>query len=204
MNLWSKIKGIIGTVAPVVGSALGGPFGGAIAGGLCNIFGLKSKDINNPKKIEAALAGATAEQWIEIKKLEIAAEQKARELDLDEKKLDQEYEAMHAKDRASARERETRMAESGNRDFTPSILAIGVTVGFFGLLYAFAFHSINVQAKDMVEIMIGSLGTGFTMMLGYYFGSSRGSSEKNKVIGGALTKIDKIATLVDNFSKNKR
>jgi hypothetical protein len=41
--------------------------------------------------------------------------------------------------------------------------------------------------KDMVggealTIMLGSLGTGFTMVLAYYFGSSAGSAKKDETI----------------------
>ena len=58
------IKGILGEIAPTIGTALGGPVGGAAASMLADVLGCDP----TPQKIEKALAQATPEQLAEIKK----------------------------------------------------------------------------------------------------------------------------------------
>ena len=78
------------------------------------------------------------------------------ELDLQE--LD-----VHARDRASARQR-----QATTRDRTPGFIALAALAGFFGIL--------------------GALVTLVTQIGSYYFGSSKGSKDKTeamaKLVGG--------------------
>ncbi len=59
-----------------------------------------------------------------------------------------------------------------------AILAILVTIGFFGLVGVIAFHSVPVESKDVVNILCGTFATSWGGCMGYFFGSS--SSSKNK------------------------
>jgi len=36
--------------------------------------------------------------------------------------------------------------------------------------------------KDVVMVLVGVFASGFTMVLSYFFGSSKGSSDKNDII----------------------
>ena len=36
--------------------------------------------------------------------------------------------------------------------------------------------------KDVVMVLVGVLASGFTMVLGYFYGSSKGSADKNDII----------------------
>ena len=55
---FDKIKGLIGGLAPTLGTALGGPVGGAAATMLADVLGCDP----TPQKIEKALQQATPEQ----------------------------------------------------------------------------------------------------------------------------------------------
>ena len=94
-----------------------------------------------------------------------------------------EREKIAAGDRDSARQREIAV-----KDFTPSALALFLTSGFFGLLGWMMYESPPPASRDILNIMIGSLGTGFITMLSYYFGSSAGSANKDKTIDSVLSK----------------
>lgn len=85
-------------------------------------------------------------------------------------------------DRASARSREVELAKSGNKDMTPKILAYGVSVGFFGVLGIMIFVPLNGSTETIINIMVGSLGTAWTGIIAYYFGSSAGSRSKDDTI----------------------
>jgi len=101
---------------------------------------------------------------------------------LKELEAEVQQEKIAADDRASARSREMTMAQSGNRDYVPSILAVGLLVGFFGLLTLLVFVDIDPDAAKVLDIMIGSLGTGFITVLNYYFGTSSSSRNKDDTI----------------------
>jgi hypothetical protein len=60
------LKNIVGAVAPTLGTALGGPMGGMAANMIADVLGCP----NNPKAIEKAVAEATPEQMLELKKVE--------------------------------------------------------------------------------------------------------------------------------------
>lgn len=91
---------------------------------------------------------------------------------------------IEADDRNSARQRELELAKTGNPDLTPKVLAYGVTVGFFGILFFMLFASmpINDQTHDVLLVMLGSLGTAWTGVIAYYFGSSAGSAAKTALL----------------------
>jgi hypothetical protein len=70
-------------------------------------------------------------------------------------------------DRASARGRELTL-----KDHTPALLATTVTLGFFGLLGTMAFYPLQPANAQVLNIMIGALGSAWMSVLGYYFGAS--------------------------------
>lgn len=84
---------------------------------------------------------------------------------------------LEAADRASARTRETAV-----KDRTPAMLAYSITGGFFGVLSGMMFIEIPFTAKDVLYVMVGSLGTAWTGVIAYYFGSSAGSAAKHSLI----------------------
>lgn len=92
----------------------------------------------------------------------------------------------HAKEMDSARDREVQIATSEfapmlNKVVTP-ILALG-TVALTFLLYAvIIFVDVDEQSKDILIYVLGALTSAVTMVLGYYFGSSAGSKEKDQKI----------------------
>jgi hypothetical protein len=104
------------------------------------------------------------------------AAMKLREIDL------KEIEA-HAKDRDSARNRETAIATSDkapmlNKLVTP-VLALGV-VGLSFILFAILiFVDVKPEAKDILIYILGVLSAAVTQILSYYFGSSQGSKDKS-------------------------
>ena len=70
----------------------------------------------------------------------------------------------------------------------PIVLAVVVTLGFFGLVYLAFFHDITVSSSGLVDGLIGSLGTAWVGIINYYFGSSSGSAEKTKVLAEQMKK----------------
>ena len=63
----------------------------------------------------------------------------------------------------------------------PAILASITTVGFFGILILLFFNKVD-PTNNALMIMLGSLGTAWTGVIGFYFGSSAGSQAKDQML----------------------
>lgn len=94
----------------------------------------------------------------------------------------------------SARNREAQVATSENAPYlnkviTP-LLAIGVLVATFGLFSFVLFDkgAIDPTRKDILIYVLGVLSAIATQIVAYYFGSSKGSADKNTAIDNLLRK----------------
>ena len=90
---------------------------------------------------------------------------------------------LEAGDRKSARQRETAI-----KDKTPAILAYSITGGFFGVLFYMLNYEVPYAEREVLFVMLGSLGTAWTGIIAYYFGSSNSSSSKQSLIERMVTK----------------
>jgi hypothetical protein len=163
-------KSIVGAVAPTIGTALGGPLGGMAAQAITGALGIKTDAKEGD--IARAVASATPDQLLAIKKAEIEFAKRMRELDID-------LERIAAGDRDSARQREVRTGDH----WTPRILACVVTVGFFATLFYTLRNGVPQGAGgEVVLVLLGSLGTAWTGICAYYYGSSAGSRAKDNLI----------------------
>jgi hypothetical protein len=108
-----------------------------------------------------------------------------------------EYQLMvdqeHGKEMASARDREVQISTSDkapliNKVALP-VLAVFITFGFFGILAYMLLYNVPVPNKDVLNIMLGSLGTAWLSVVMYYFGSSSGSADKSRQIEVLTNKL---------------
>lgn len=166
-------KSIVKSVAPMLGTALGGPLGGIAGAALATAMG------GDPTKASAddlakLVQGVTPEQLLNIKAAEQTFQLQMKELDINSVK---DLEAIAAGDRDSARQREIQV-----KDHTPAILAYFITLGFFGLLTSLLFLSIPEANKATIYTMVGVLGTAWIGATGYYFGTTAGSKSKDQLL----------------------
>ena len=161
----------IKTLAPTVATALGSPLAGAAISALGSIFGV---DDPTKEKIGKLFADGqvTEEQLTELRKLEMVYQN-------EEKERGFRYVELSYKDTENAR-----AMQIATKSNIPPILAIIVTVGFFGIL---GFLILNSQYKptEPLLVMLGSLGTAWTMIIGFYFGSSHGSQNKDTLLANS-------------------
>ena len=173
---WKDVKGLIGKVAPSLATALGGPLAGAAVSALSDAFGLSEAGTPEQKQdaLVAAISGATPDQLLALKKTDQEFAIKMQELGF---KNVEELEKFATADRDSARNREIVV-----KDNTPKVLVYAITLGFFGVLATLMFGDVPSGSKEVLYIMLGTLGTAWTAGINYYFGSTNGSSEKNKLL----------------------
>jgi hypothetical protein len=162
-------RSVISTVAPLLGTALGGPLGG-LAGGLISKALGGTSAAADPKALEKLILGQDPQTLIALKQAEAELQVHMRELDISEEKL-------AIDDRASARQREAAV-----HDWMPGTLGMTITLGFFSVLVYMMMHHIPQEDRDTLNIMLGSLGTAWIAVVSYYFGSSAGSRAKDTTI----------------------
>lgn len=169
MSFSESIKSILSAVAPVIGMAVGGPIGGAALSALSqSLLGSPTDDL---KVIEKAIKNATPEQLGELKRIDNEFELRMAENGIDLAKINQA-------NTADARDREKAV-----KDKIPAILAILLTMGFFGIL-GYMFINPQEQYNNALMAMLGALATAFLSIVNYYFGSSSGSAKKNELLAG--------------------
>lgn len=173
MSFSDDAKKVIAAVAPVLGTALGGPFGALAGTFIANKLGAKPGD---DKALEKAVLSGDPEVMLKLKQADNDFQAHMAEIGLSEDKLVYD-------DKANARAREIAV-----RDKTPSVLAYGITVGFFGTLGFMLWYGKPDVGGDALLVMLGSLGTAWAGVIAYYFGSSAGSDAKTRIIADQAKK----------------
>lgn len=64
------------------------------------------------------------------------------------------------------------------------IIAGAIVLFAFGLFLVYSLGKIDPANKDVMLIVIGSVTTTLATVVGYYFGSSQGSSRKTEILAG--------------------
>lgn len=166
MNLGDKAKQILGTLAPMLGTAIGGPFGALAGAALSQALGTSPDD---GKATEAALLSANPDTLLKVKQAEQDFTVRMKELGISEDKLVYD-------DIANARAREIAV-----RDNTPRNLAY-LVLGFAGACIAATLMGFTKVDSALAGTLIGYLVAEARSALAYYFGSSKGSKDKDDAI----------------------
>lgn len=173
----SKWKEVVGTVAPGLATALGGPLAGIAASAISQA--LLGKPDAKEDELALALQVGGADALVRIKEAEIQFRARMEELGVD-------IERIHAQDRDSARKRE---AATGDSD-TPKRLAYGIVAGFIATVGCITVSALWFPSAALADpVVAGFLGTGLgylsakaEQVVAYYFGSSAGSKAKDALI----------------------
>jgi len=152
------------TVAPTIATALGGPLAGMAVSAVAKAIGCE------PDEVQGIISSnkLTAEQVASIQLAELELKKQAQSMNLDFAKL-------VAEDKKSARD-----MQIATRSWIPPVMAMGVTIGFFGILFGLMYG--QIQHAPQIDIMLGSLGTAWTGIISFYFGSSAGSQAKTELL----------------------
>lgn len=167
--MWDTIKSVVGTVAPTVATALGGPLAGMAVSAIGEALGL-----SNDEDIQKVLQNPTPEQLLAIKE----AEQK---FIVNMCKLEIDVERIHAEDRNSARKREVSTGDI----WTPRILAAATMLSFFACIYfvfSDAVSGVSPEIMGLIGGIIGYASSKADMVISYYFGSSSESDAKSALL----------------------
>lgn len=172
-NFTDALKKVVGTIAPTLGAALGGPLGGTAGTMIAKALG---KEDAPEQELEATLLKGDPETLLKLKQAEIDFQQFLKDADIKIQSLENE-------DRANAREREKTL-----HDWTPSVLALAIVLGFFAVVAFILKWGLPQTGDQPLLLLLGTLGSGFIAVLNYYLGSSAGSASKQKTIDAVMSK----------------
>lgn len=172
MDLLKKFGPLLGQIAPSIATALGGPLAGMAVKTLSSV--LLGKNDGSQEELAAALETAGPETLAKLKQIDADFKVRMKELDIDLEKIS-------ADDRASARKMQT-----VTQDWIPRVLAILITVGFFGILTYMLLHGMPSSGTEALLMMLGALGTAWTGVINFYYGSSAGSKAKTDALAANL------------------
>jgi hypothetical protein len=152
------------TIAPTVATALGGPLAGMAVSAVAKAIGV------SPDEVQDVISSGklTAEQVASIQLAELELKKQAQSMNLDFAKLIAEH-------KQSARD-----MQIATKSWIPALLAVFVTLGFFGILLGLMTE--HFKTSDALMLMLGSLATAWTGVMAFYFGSSASSQAKTELL----------------------
>jgi len=151
-------------LVPTIATCLGGPLAGLAVTAVSKALGIDEDKVQNV--IDSGKLNA--DQIASLKQAEIELQRQAQELGLN-------FEQLAVQDRASARD-----LQKETKSLIPPVLSVLVTIGFFGILGG--LMSGKIITSDALMLMLGSLGTAWTGIIAFYFGSSASSQAKDQMI----------------------
>jgi hypothetical protein len=161
-------------LAPTVASwIMGDQTGAAVA----KVTGI-ARDIlgtDDAKGIEHAIA-ADPNLALQFKMAVIQAEADARR---------QEFETLRAQlaDVQSARGQTVDLAKTGSAiAWGAPIISFLVVMAFAAMLWIVVRQEVPMGSRDLANIMLGTLGSGFVSVISYWLGSSSGSAQKTALL----------------------
>jgi len=154
---------VLGKLSPTIGTALGGPVGGALGLGVKTLVATITGEDDADKALELLKANPELMSQLEMR---------IREIELETLRV-------HANDRDSARKRQMIV-----KDKTPAVLAVLTLASFFGYIGVVTFLPSGVidGRMDFINLAVGWLGGSATSVVAYYFGSSAGSRGKDGLL----------------------
>jgi hypothetical protein len=174
MELLKAFGPLIGSVAPSIATALGGPLAGMATKALSQA--LLGNESGSEDDLKAAMSNASPEQLSVLKKIDADFKVQMKSLDID-------LEALAVDDRKSARSMQTE-----TKDWIPRALAVSVTLGYFGIIAFVLMSGLPMNGSEVLLMLLGTLSAGWTGVMAFYFGSSSGSQKKDSLIYNSTPK----------------
>ena len=177
MDLLKQFGPLLGSIAPSIATALGGPLAGLGVKALSKAL-LGAEDFSEEAVMEA-MATASPEQLAAVKKIDADFKVQMKSLDID-------LERIAVDDRKSARTMQTE-----TKDWIPRALAISVTLGYFGIIAYVLVSGLPMNGSEVLLMLLGTLSAGWTGVMAFYFGSSSGSQKKDAMIHNSIPRDEK-------------
>lgn len=167
-DLKDKAKKVLGTLAPMLGTALGGPFGGLAGKFIADALGVEEGGV------DSVLSNITPEQVAKVKAAELNFEVFMEESGIKREEL------------AGSDRKDARLLARERGLLAQYALGVVYTLGYFILLYGVFSGNLAISPENsqVTTILLGVLSAGQTQIFNFFFGSSAGSKEKTALMKG--------------------
>ena len=155
----------ISQVLPTIGTLLGGPMGGLALEAVGKCLNIDSATTD---KVQKALnsGNLTAEQMAALQAADLQLKTRMAELGIDAERL-------AAEDRDSARKMQT-----STGSWVPPALAVTLTICYLTIICLLLTGDMKLWSDPTLTLLLGGLTSGFTAVLGFYFGSAHQPDKK--------------------------
>ena len=184
MSGWTSALNVVKTLAPTIGTALGGPLLGGAISALENVFGItpsaSASTDDRQSTLAAAISGATPEQLAAMRK---ADQDYAVAMAQAGFKDTETLASLAVQDRTSARNMQV-----STRSYMPPILGGAIITASIAAAAAILLGKVSYVSTTeatMVGTVMGYLFSEAKAVLSFYFGSSQGSAEKTALLAKA-------------------
>lgn len=160
---WSKLGEKVADFAPLLGSALG-PAGSAIGSLIASEFGTE----NNPEHIAAAIA-VDPDAKIKLEKIQLDHKVALQKINVERAKLE-------LQDKANAR-------ESHKNSIMPAGLSVGLTFMIAVIVGLLFWVEVPQGSREVLFMLLGVAVKEWGSAMQYWFGTTRSSSDKTKLLG---------------------
>jgi hypothetical protein len=181
MSAWTSALNVVKTLAPTIGTALGGPLLGGAISALENVLGLTpNQDASTDDRqsaIAAAISGATPEQLAAMRK---ADQDYALAMAQAGFKDTETLASLSVQDRVSARTMQVSV-----KSVMPPIMGSAIILGSLGAAAAILAGKVtyvSTTEATMVGTVMGYLFSEAKAVLSFYFGSSSSSDRQTELL----------------------
>ena len=158
-------KSTLSKVAPMLGTAIGGPFGGMAASAALELLDIEPEEHTVEEQLEQVIASMSPEQAV---KLQIAEKNWIATME----ELNLKEEDLHAKDRSNARS-----MQIATGSWVVPTLAIITVVGFFAVVGLILSGKVPLDST-LTGFVLGAVSSKAEQIYNFFFGSSKGSKDK--------------------------
>lgn len=169
---WSDIAATVGKAAPMLGTVLGGPAGGAIGAIVSAALGVG----NSADEVAAAIA-ADPQAALKLREIELANQVQLQGLAFESTKAE-------LAGIADARARDVEMAKLGRHNTRADVMVLSAAVGLLACLLSLVVYKEKIppEAVGIISTIAGLFGACLKDAFTFEFGSSRSSLNKDATI----------------------
>lgn len=181
--MWDKVKDLVGSVAPTLGTVLGGPLGGAAGKLIADKLGVE----NSPEKIQEALS-TDPEAMVKIRELEA-------EKEVDLQRMAEKTERTYIDRQAAVYEAQAKSDGQSTRPKIAYLMAWMLTIPYvlIGVALTVNIYKSGFEVKEYWPVLLAYLGVPLEI-LRKYFGELR--KEQGQRLGIDPSPLSKIMTKV--------
>jgi len=157
----------LSALLPTIGNLLGGPLGGAAVEAVGKALGMSDATAD---KVQRALTSGnlSADQIAALQAADMQLKTRMAELGIDAEKI-------AAADRDSARKMQT-----STGSWVPPALALTLTICYLTIICLLLTGDMKLWSDPTLTLLLGGLTSGFTAVLGFYFGAAHTAQPMEK------------------------